>query len=59
MRGVEPARPCPGPPGCRPLRSRRHYNDERPHSSLDYLTPNEFRNKSPTPSTTSAVARVR
>lgn len=38
---------------------RRHYNEERPHSSLDYLTPNEFRNKSPNPSTTSAVARVR
>ena len=22
---------------------RRHYNDVRPHSSLDYRTPNEFR----------------
>jgi transposase InsO family protein len=22
---------------------RRHYNEERPHSSLDYLTPAEFR----------------
>lgn len=25
--------------------SRRHYNATRPHSSLDYLTPNEFRAK--------------
>ncbi len=25
---------------------RRHYNDVRPHSSLDYLTPREFINQS-------------
>lgn len=25
---------------------RRHYNDVRPHSSLGYLTPNEFKTKS-------------
>lgn len=24
---------------------RRHYNEVRPHSSIDYLTPNEFRTK--------------
>jgi len=24
---------------------RRHYNEIRPHSSIDYLTPNEFRTK--------------
>ncbi len=24
---------------------RRHYNDVRPHSSLGYLTPNEFRDE--------------
>lgn len=25
--------------------SLRHYNEERPHSSLDYLTPTEFARK--------------
>ncbi|MFN0142270.1 MAG: integrase core domain-containing protein, partial [Mycobacterium sp.] len=37
---------------------RRHYNEVRPHSSLDYLTPIEFkmRNVTPTPQPAEAVA---
>ena len=30
---------------------RRHYNEVRPHSSLDYLTPNEFVSKQQDPRT--------
>ena len=26
---------------------RRHYNEVRPHSSLDYLTPHEFKHQHP------------
>jgi putative transposase len=35
---------------------RRHYNDVRPHSSLGYLTPNEFKRKSTDSSSTSGRA---
>jgi putative transposase len=34
---------------------RRHYNEVRPHSSLDYLTPNEFISKCSTTTPTGAV----
>lgn len=35
---------------------RRHYNEVRPHSSIDYLTPNEFKTKTRTPLTTHGAA---
>ena len=38
---------------------RRHYNEERPHSSLDYLTPLEFRTKAKQPTTPNTEANVR
>jgi len=34
---------------------RRHFNEVRPHSSLDYLTPNEFKTKCSTTTPTGAV----
>ena len=34
---------------------RRHFNEIRPHSSLDYLTPNEFKTKCSTTTPTGAV----
>jgi putative transposase len=34
---------------------RRHYNEVRPHSSLAYLTPHEFKSKQQQPSTREAV----
>jgi putative transposase len=36
---------------------RRHYNEVRPHSSLDYLTPNEFKLRYDSP-TTGAVSKL-
>jgi putative transposase len=34
---------------------RRHYNEVRPHSSLDYLTPNEFVAQAAKPATRNAT----
>ena len=36
---------------------RRHYNEVRPHSSLDYLTPNEFVERLERPAHGSATGR--
>jgi putative transposase len=36
---------------------RQHYNEVRPHSSLDYLTPNEFVERLPRPALGSATGR--
>jgi putative transposase len=36
---------------------RRHYNEVRPHSSLDYLTPEEFAARVPTPAPSNATGR--
>lgn len=36
---------------------RRHYNEVRPHSSLDYDTPLAYRQRSETNSTNAAIAR--
>jgi len=37
---------------------RRHYNEERPHSSLGYLTPNEFKAGLPPRTTTRKTAHL-
>jgi putative transposase len=36
---------------------RRHYNEVRPHSSLDYLTPNEFAARAAGPAPSNATGR--
>src|SRR5262245_61610454 len=36
---------------------RRHYNEVRPHSSLDYLTPNEFAARAARPAPRQATGR--
>ena len=36
---------------------RRHYNEVRPHSSLDYLTPNEFAARGARPAPRQATGR--